>query len=388
VIYATPPLTDADRAVLADIEALREELRFYLHTPRRWYGTLRRSTFARAVQGSNSIEGYNASVEDVAAVIEDEEPLDADTETRQAISGYRDALTYVIQLAPTSLTIDASLLRSLHFMMMKYDLSRSPGQWRPAAVWVQNEHGDIVYEAPDRSDLEPLIDELLSDINGYETPPMVAAAMAHLNLTLLHPFSDGNGRMARCLQTFVLARDGVLSPEFSSIEEYLGRNTNAYYDALTSVAQGKWSPQRDARPWIEFCLTAHYRQASTLLRRIQEAEALWDRCEQAASRHGLPDRVVGAMCDAARGWRLRRSLYVKITRSASGDEISDAMATRDLAAMASAGLLEPVGQKRGRYYEPTAELRDVWAEIRTSRTTRQIADPYEHVRQPKLPGLE
>ena len=388
VIYSTPPLTVADDVVLADIETLREELRFYLHTPRRWYGTLRRATFARAVQGSNSIEGYNASVEDVAAVIEDEEPLDADTETRQAISGYRDAMTYVIQLAPTSPTIDASLLRSLHFMMMKYDLSKNPGQWRPGAVWVQNEHGDSVYEAPDRSDLEPLIDELLADINDYNAPPMVAAAMAHLNLTLLHPFSDGNGRMARCLQSFVLARDGVLSPEFASIEEYLGRNTNAYYDALTTVAQGKGSPQRDTRPWIEFCLTAHYRQASTLLRRIQEAEALWDRCEQAASRHGLPDRVVGAMCDAARGWRLRRSLYVKITRSASGDKISDAMAPRDLAAMASAGLLEPVGQKRGRYYEPTAELRSVWAEIRTSRTAKPIADPYEHVRQPRLSGLD
>ena len=194
--------------------------------------------------------------------------------------------------------------------------------------------------------------------------------------------------MARCLQTFLLARDGILSPEFSSVEEYLGRNTTAYYDVLAEVAQGRWSPQRDARPWIEFCLTAHYRQASTLLRRIQEAEALWDRCEQAAARHNLHDRVVGAMCDAARGWRLRRSLYVKITVSASGDKVSDAMATRDLAAMAIAGLLNPVGQKRGRYYEPTPALREVWAEIRTSRTTKPIADPYQNARQPKLPGVE
>jgi len=110
VNYATPPLAAADEHVLAEIEALRAELRFYLHMPRRWYGTLRRSTFARAVQGSNLIEGYHASVEDVAALIEHEEPLDADTETRQAIGGYRDAMTYVMQLAPTSPTIDASCL--------------------------------------------------------------------------------------------------------------------------------------------------------------------------------------------------------------------------------------------------------------------------------------
>ena len=106
--------------------------------------------------------------------------------------------------------------------------------------------------------------------------------MAHLNLALVHPFSDGNGRMARCIQSYVLAGEGLLSSEFLSIEEYLGRNTNAYYDVLTEVAQGAWSPGRDARPWLRFCLTAHYRQAQTLLRRIEETEALWDRCDQLA----------------------------------------------------------------------------------------------------------
>jgi Fic family protein len=49
--------------------------------------------------------------------------------------------------------------------------------------------------------------------------------MAHLNLVMIHPFRDGNGRMARCLQSVVLAREGVLSPVFMSVEEYLGRNT-------------------------------------------------------------------------------------------------------------------------------------------------------------------
>ena len=216
---------------------------------------------------------------------------------------------------------------------------------------------------------------------------MVTAAMAHLNLTLIHPFSDGNGRMARCIQSFVLARDGILSPEFASIEEYLGRNTQAYYGALTEVAQGQWSPHHDARPWLEFCLTAHFRQATTLLRRIQETEALWDRCEQLADQHSLPSRVVGSMCDAARGWRLRRSLYVKVTESSIGEEISDPMATRDLAAMAKAGLLEPRGQKRGRYYLATSDLRGVWHEIREAKRSAPVRDPYESARQPQLPGL-
>lgn len=380
MIYSTPTLSTTDEHVLGQIEAVRKDLQFYLRTPRRWYGSLRRATVARAVQGSNSIEGYHASVEDVAAVLEGEEAQEADEETRHAIAGYRDAMTYVLQLAPNQTAVDASLIKALHFMMLKYDLAKNPGQYRPGAVWVQNDDGEAVYHAPDREQVEPLIAELLDDLAATTAHPLMAAAMAHLNLVLIHPFSDGNGRMARCLQTFVLARDGLLAPEFSSIEEYLGRNTSAYYGVLSEVAQGSWSPERNARPWVEFCLTAHHRQATTLLRRIQEAEALWDGCEQLVGRHRLPDRTVAALCDLARGWRYRRSLYVKITRGATGGDLSDAAATRDLAALATAGLVEAVGEKRGRSYVATPTLRAVWEAIQTARPVPPVGDPYRTAR--------
>src|SRR5690606_34881018 len=149
-----------------------------------------------------------------------------------------------------------TLLRSLHFMMTEYDLDASPGLWRPGPIWVQNEAtGQVVYEGPDNSDVPALVDRLveqLEDRSGQRE--MVRAAMAHLNLVMIHPFRDGNGRMARCLQTLVLAREGILVPEFCSIEEYLGRNTDAYYRVLAEVGQGSWNPHHDARPWIRFCL--------------------------------------------------------------------------------------------------------------------------------------
>jgi Fic family protein len=323
--------------------------------------------------------------------MEGEEPLEADDETRQAIAGYRDAMTYVLQLAagPSMPAIDASLLKSLHFMMLKYDLSKNPGQWRPGGIWVENHHGEQVYAAPDREELEPLVTDTLHAANAAGGPAIVRAAMAHLNLALVHPFSDGNGRMARCLQSFVLASDGIVSPEFSSIEEYLGRNTPAYYEVLSEVAHGHWTPDRSARPWLRFCLTAHYRQARTVVRRIRETEALWDSCEQLASKERLPDRCVGPLCDAARGWRLRRSLYVKTIHSGTGETISEQTATRDLAAMAKAGLLEPFGEKRGRQYLATPTLSDAWQRIRAERPARGEDDPYASSKstQETLPGL-
>lgn len=192
--------------------------------------------------------------------------------------------------------------------------------------------------------------------------------------------------MARCLQSLVLTSDGIISPVFSSIEEYLGRNTSAYYAALAQVGQTQWQPERSARPWVQFCLTAHFRQLRTLLRRVRDTEALWDRCEQLVSRYSLPPRCVGALCDAAVGWRVRRSLYMKVVEASSGDPITAATATRDLRAIASAGLIQPVGEKRGRHYEPTQVLRGVWDSIRSQRPSHVEENPYAGL-QPTLPGL-
>ena len=382
VIYETPELTGLDEQVLGEIQELRDDLRFHLVSPRRWHGTLSRVMMARAVQASTSIEGYHSTVDETAAIIDGEEPPGVDEDTRRAVSGYRDAMTYVLQLtgpsSPDRPRMDASLLKSLHFMMVGHDLTTHPGQWRPGAVRVRDGAGNPVYEAPDRDIVEPLIEEVIAFVNNSPAPTLIGAAMAHLNLTLIHPFSDGNGRMARCLQSFVLARaDSEISPVFASIEAYLGQHTIAYYAALTGTAAGKWLPERSVRPWIEFCLTAHYRQAAALRRRIDRFEAMWDRCEQTAARCRLADRTIDALMHSARGWRLHRSLYISIVRSASGEPISDAMATRDLAAMASAGLLEPVGEKRGRHYLPSESLRALEREIRDMQPARPVIDPYE-----------
>ena len=68
------------------------------YEPRRWFGSMRRLSLARAIQGSNTIEGFEATLDDAAAVALGEELLDAGEETRLALAGYRNAMTYVLQL--------------------------------------------------------------------------------------------------------------------------------------------------------------------------------------------------------------------------------------------------------------------------------------------------
>ena len=368
MIFQVPDLGEAEEAALTKIEDLRRDLRFFSAEPRRWVGPVRRVLSALAIQGSNSIEGYNVSVEDAMAAIQGDEPAEARDEDWYAVMGYRRAMTYVLQLAQDRhFDYAAGLIRSLHFMMTEYSLDAGPGLWRPKGIWIRNDAtGEIVYEGPDADAVPGLIDELVGQLTTMGGPVMVRAAMAHLNLVMIHPFRDGNGRMARCLQTLVLAREGILAPEFSSIEEYLGANTQPYYRVLAEVGAGRWNPQRDARPWIRFCLEAHYIQAMSVLRRVRESEAIWTELETLVAQAKLPARSIGALFDATLALRVRNSGY-RTTVKQNGEEISNQIATLDLRAMVKAGLLAQRGKSRGSYYVAAGPLVEIRNRIRKGR---------------------
>lgn len=371
MIYQCPPLGDADRAVLLMIDRQKERLKLFTsNAPRRWFGSLRRSTMARAIQGSNSIEGYHATLDDAMAAVENEAMSDERTETARAIRGYRDTLTYIFQtIGDPHYEVSSLLLKSMHFMMLGYDLTKYPGQWRPGSVFVVDERsGETVYAAPGAEEVNGLVEDLVSYLKEHADPPIIKAAMAHLNLTMIHPFKDGNGRMARALQTLVIARGGTLHPVFSSIEEWLGENTQEYYAVLAHTGEGVWSPQRSALPWIRFCLKAHFQQAATLIRRNEEYEQLYDKIMVIAERHKLPERTHVTLFDAALGFRVTN------VRHRADAEVSELVASRDLRRMCEAGLLLPFGEKRGRFYRASEELLNARA---ATRAPKPLSDPYD-----------
>ncbi|MDQ3720682.1 MAG: Fic family protein, partial [Actinomycetota bacterium] len=379
-VFAAPELDSVELEVLGMINELRDTLSSRMsHKPRQWGGSLRRMSFARAVQGSNSIEGYEASLDDVVAAVDDEPTAVAPEETRLALAGYRDAMTYVLQVSEDSAAVvDEGLLKSLHFMMLKHRLDKGSGLWRPGEIYVRRDDtGDLVYKGPDADDVPSLVQAALRDLEQSDAPVLVRAAMAHLNLVMIHPFRDGNGRMARCLQTLILARERIVAPTFSSIEEYLGRNTESYYDVLATVGEGVWNPGNDARPWLRYCLTAHYHQARTMLRRIQEVEGLYNECFALAESKGLPERTAGPLAEAAHGFRLRNSSYRAVVEITSGEELSDLTASRDLRAIVEAGLFEAVGERRGRYYLGAEVLFEIYRRVRVGREPKDRSDPFE-----------
>ncbi|MEU4117766.1 Fic family protein [Kitasatospora sp. NPDC028055] len=376
MLYRVPSLQDIDQSVLAEIDEMRDRLRLHLRTPRRWERQLRRNLTARAIAGSNTIEGYAASVSDVEDIMVGEAPIDANDTVTAEIEGYRQAMTYIQRLADAGddFAYSKGLLNALHFMMQGHHLIKRPGWWRTGPVYVTSAEDPTIaaYTAPDAQQLAGLTGELVEWLNegDLDAPGLVRASMAHLNLVSIHPWSDGNGRMSRALHTLVLAREGIMAPEFSSIEEWLGRarNTYRYYDILADVGGPVWTPDRDTLPWIRFCLRAHHQQAQSVERQVNTTREVWTALDEAVEQHGWPDRMLYALYPAAMGNRLRRATYQ------ADAELSEQQAQRDIRELVRAGWLAAKGEAQGRYYTAGPDLPD---EItRGVRAPRPLRDPY------------
>jgi hypothetical protein len=113
-------------------------------------------------------------------------------------------------------------------------------------------------------------------------------------------------------------------------------------------------------------------QAQTVAQRIQEAGATWTELDSLIAEHSLPERSIDPLFEAVLGYRVRRAGYLKRTG------VEDQTATRDLAALANAGLLIPHGKGRGRFYTAGESLQRIQQSRRARRTP--LTDPYPWMR--------
>jgi len=376
MIFQIPELRAAEFEVIEKIAAIRESLRYSISTPGRWSGILRRATLARNIRHSNSIEGIKVTKDDAMAAVENAEPIDAGTADWNATLGYRNAMTYVLQLSDDRhFSYSEGLVRSLHFMMLQHELEKHPGRYRLGLIFVRDERKqENVYEGPDAELVPALMAELMESLNERSgVPAIIRAAMGHLNLVMIHPFSDGNGRMARCLQTLILGQEQIIESPFCSIEEYLGRFTDDYYDVLLDVGRKAYHPENDCRPWIRFNLVAHFRQASWLLQRSHMTQRVWSEAEGLLQRRNINDRALPSVVDAAFGYKIRRQHYM------ASAEVSEQVASRELRELVENGLLVAEGETRGRSYRGSELLRGIYLRNYQKRT---LIDPFQDERLP------
>lgn len=105
--------------------------------------------------------------------------------------------------------------------------------------------------------------------------PVLKAAIAHLWFVTIHPFDDGNGRIARAIADMSLARSEGSAQRFYSMSAQIHAERNAYYDMLEATQKG----DLDITPWLEWflaCLDHAFDRAETILASVMRKARFWE----------------------------------------------------------------------------------------------------------------
>lgn len=201
------------------------------------------------------------------------------------------------------------------------------GAWRPAeAGQMQVVSGPIGrervhYEAPAASRLD---EEMTKFLSWFETDlkldPVLKAGIAHLWFVTIHPFEDGNGRIARAIADMALARADGTSSRFYSMSRHIEQERKAYYTQLERQQKGSV----DITPWLSWFLNCFARavvNAEETLSSVLFKAELWNRInsDPVNERQRL---VINRMLDNFKG-HVTTSKYAKLAKCSSDTALRD-----------------------------------------------------------------
>lgn len=316
---------------------------------------LRASARVGTVHYSNVIEGNQLPVIEAERAAHGQ--LEADTRAKIELINYVDALELIDErLDAKTLELTPEFLKELHRrtttgLGREDDPHFKPqheGEWRDGvAVVLDHLSGQVMHEGPPPEEVEPRIRGMFEWISRRledDDPPFVLAGVAHHGITDVHPFADGNGRVARLFQTALLMRSGVLPGRMFSFERYYAEDRPAYYSALRSVRANTFNMER----WLEYFLEGLAEEYERVAAAVLDLSSL-------APGGGVPLQLSAGQEHALTRLRIqgRREFSRRDYEEAAG--VGRSTAGEDLAALVCRGVLALRGRGPStRYVFPTA----------------------------------
>jgi len=219
-----------------------------------WEAKFRDEAMTRIVHFGTHIEGNELTVDQASKVVQlkntsstqtvvDQTGIIARDRDIQEVINYRNVIAWIDQ-RPAGKRADLNLetLLVLHKLTMQKLLSdEQVATFREKQVIVRGAaNGAVVFRPPVSVEIPFLIEDFFLWLNSQEAQeihPIFKAAITHYHLVYIHPFVEGNGRVARAFATLVLYDAGYDFKRFFSLEEYFDSDVEAYYQALLSVQQ-------------------------------------------------------------------------------------------------------------------------------------------------------
>lgn len=220
---------------------------------------LKRQALVRMAHTSTSIEGNPLAEYQVDKVLSGMS-VNADDKSIREVKNYQDAIKKIEELSDDKGAFTLEGLLEIHKVLMTGLLDpKKAGHFRPGPVYVVDDLGDgrehLRYTGPEASKVAFLLKELLEWLKRAEEEnlhPVIRAGIFHLQFVSIHPFSDGNGRMARLLTQLVLYRAGWDFRKIIVLEDYYNRDRLAYYNAENTVQGQKYHEGGDITSWLEY----------------------------------------------------------------------------------------------------------------------------------------
>lgn len=313
----------------------------------------KREAIIRTVRHGTHLEGNQLETKEVIDLLDGKQVVGRERDIQEIIN-YRNVLEYIDNKkseSNTQIEILESDLLALHKITVERILPISQaGHYRKNEVVVKDAlTGEVSFKPPSFKEVPTLIHDFLTWLNSPDSTqihPVFVAAITHYVLSYIHPFVDGNGRVARALATMVLFIRNYDIKKFFSLEEYFDKDARRYYKALQDISNQEVSSlsERDLTSWIEyFCQGL--------------AEEL-ERIKEKVRKLSLDTRLKGQIGQILLSERQMKLVeYIEANGSISSREwrnilpdYSDDTILRDLKDLRSKGLIKKKGTTKGAVY--------------------------------------
>ncbi len=219
--------------------------------------TLRTVALVESSESSNRIEGIVAPHKRIEGlVLKKAAPRNR---SEQEIAGYRDALDLVHE-GTKNIPFDVNVIRQFHQRLYRY-LPTDGGRWKPTdnEIVERDAAGQIVrvrfkavsaIETPQA--MSSLIEQYSVAVIKDMREPLVVVPLTILDFLCIHPFTDGNGRVARLLTLLLLYHFDYRVGKYISLERIFEESGQTYYDALEASSDGWHESRHDVVPWMSY----------------------------------------------------------------------------------------------------------------------------------------
>lgn len=214
----------------------------------------RDNALIRTVHYGTHIEGNELNLSQTEKVMMGQEVAARDRDIQEVIN-YRKAMDFINQAKTEGgkWKVDEEIIKKLHKITVNKILPEDKtGEYRVTQVVIKNNQtGQVSFRPPEAILVSGEIKDLIAFINNpqqQDIHSVLKSGIVHYELVRIHPFVDGNGRVARALSTLILFQEGYDIRKFFSLEEYFDKNAQEYYSALQSVEKAGG----DLTMWLEY----------------------------------------------------------------------------------------------------------------------------------------